>query len=260
MKRFINNKYIQRLFWIILILIIWELTALYSGISPMLLPSVGKVYDALIDSLFNGDLLYQSFFSLCIIAAGLVISVCLSVILALLSVRSAAAQSFIDTVTAIAHPLPGIALMPLVIIWFGMGTNAVLFLIIHSALWPVLLNMVTGLKAVPDIYIDIGRNLSMSSFAITWEIMFRSSFDYILSGIKIAWARAWRTFISAEMIFGAIGSKGGIGWFILKQRTFMNTPKLYAGIIVVIMIGMLVEDILFVLIEKHTISKWGLKS
>ena len=255
LKKILHNKYIQRAIWIIVILAIWEYTALYSGISPLLLPPVEDVLYTLGTSLFNGDLLNQILFSLLIIAAGMIISIILSILLALLSVRFKIAASFIDTITALAHPLPGLALMPLIIIWFGMGTNAVLFLIIHSALWPILLNTIAGLKAVPEIYIDVGKNLSMSQIAISWEIMFRASLSYVISGIKIAWARAWRTFIGAEMVFGAIGTKGGIGWFILKQRTFMNTSALYAGIIIVVIIGMLVEDLLFTKAEKKIIDR-----
>lgn len=62
------------------------------------------------------------------------------------------------------------------------------------------------------------------------------------------------------MVFGAVGAKGGIGWYILTQRTFMNTAGLFAGIILVIFIGMLVEDGLFSVIEKCTLTKWGMKS
>ena len=83
---------------------------------------------------------------------------------------------------------------------------------------------------------------------------------YLISGLKIGWARGWRAFISAEMVFGAVGEKGGIGWYILTQRTFMNTAGLFAGIILVIIVGMLVEDVLFGAIEKHTLEKWGMKA
>ncbi|MEG0541595.1 MAG: ABC transporter permease subunit, partial [Angelakisella sp.] len=107
---------------------------------------------------------------------------------------------------------------------------------------------------------DTGRNLSMKPLAVTCEIMVRASAGYALSGIKIGWARAWRALISAEMAFGAVGLLGGIGWYILKQRTFMNTSGLFAGIVVVIILGILVEDVLFATVEKHTVQKWGMSS
>ena len=195
-----------------------------------------------------------------IIGWSLVISGVLAVVLALLSTWSNVMESLIDTLTALAHPLPGLALLPLIIMWFGTGSGAVTAIVVHSALWPVLVNLLSGFRSMPSIYEDIGRSLSMSTAAITLEIRLRASMAYLISGLKIGWARGWRAFISAEMVFGAVGEKGGIGWYILTQRTFMNTAGLFAGIILVIIVGMLVEDVLFGAIEKHTLEKWGMKA
>ena len=144
-------------------------------------------------------------------------------------------------------------LLPLIIMWFGTGTGAVLAIVVHSAVWPLLLNIMTGFAEVPQIYTDIGRNLSMSKREILFEIMLPASVGYIISGTKIGWARAWRAFISAEMVFGSVGGKGGIGWYIFNQRTFMDTSGLFAGIILVIIIGVLVENVLFGAIEKRVV-------
>ncbi|MEG0852649.1 MAG: ABC transporter permease subunit [Angelakisella sp.] len=253
-------KWMERVFWIVLLLAVWEVTVKVCKVSPLLFPSVEQVAATLWEGLTSGDLLYQSAYSLGIIGLGLLIALVLAFVLALLSVQYPVAGSLIDTITAIAHPLPGLALLPLIIMWFGTGSGAVLAIIVHSALWPMLLNLITGFESVPAIYLDTGRNLSMKPLAVTCEIMVRASAGYALSGIKIGWARAWRALISAEMAFGAVGLLGGIGWYILKQRTFMNTSGLFAGIVVVIILGILVEDVLFATVEKHTVQKWGMSS
>ena len=143
--------------------------------------------------------------------------------------------------------------------WFGTGTKAVLAIIVHSALWPMLLNLMAGFSSVPDVYLDAGRNLSMNPLSAAFEIRLRASMGYVLSGLKIGWARAWRALISAEMVFGAVGKNGGIGWYLLNQRTFMDTAGLFAGIVLVIVIGILVEDILFSALENRTLKGWGMK-
>lgn len=249
-----------RVFWISLLLIIWEASVTLLHISPLLFPSVEEVLLTLGQGLLSGDLLYQTAYSLGIIGAALMISMVLAIILALCSSMSKIADSLIDTLTTLAHPLPGLALLPLIIMWFGTGTSAVTAIVIHSALWPILVNLTAGFRSMPVIYEEIGRNLSMSPLSISLEIRMRASLGYLISGLKIGWARGWRAFISAEMVFGAVGAKGGIGWYILTQRTFMNTAGLFAGIILVILIGMLVEDVLFAALEKHTLAKWGMKS
>lgn len=253
-----KHRLALRLFWMLVLLLIWEGGVRLTGVSPLLFPSVGEVMRVLVDSALHGDLVWQAGFSLWIIFLGMVIGLGLGFVLALLSMRFPVAGDLIDTISAIAHPLPGIAVLPLIILWFGTGTGAILAIIVHSCLWPMLLNLTAGFRSAPPIYTDVGRNLSMSSFAVTTEILIPASFPLLLSGVKIGWARAWRALISAEMVFGAIGSKGGIGWYIFKQRTFMNTAGLFAGILVVIVIGMLVEDLLFGKIERQTAEKWGM--
>lgn len=255
-----RHRSLARAFWIGALLLCWELSVKLLHVSPLLFPPIEEVLRVMGESFLRGDLFYQTFFSLGVILWGLLIGVVLAFLLALLSVRSQVMESLTDALTAIAHPLPGIAFLPLIIMWFGTGTGAIVAIIVHSALWPVLLNLTAGFRAVPKIYLDVGHNLSLRPLAITWEIRVRASFSYLLSGLKIGWARAWRALISAEMVFGAIGSKGGLGWYIFKQRTFMNTAGLFAGIILVIAIGMAVEELVFNRLERCTIRKWGMSA
>lgn len=245
------------LFWVLLLLVSWQITAITGRVSSLLLPSLDEIAVTLFDSLIYGDLLYQIYFSLKIILIGIFIAVILSLILALASQKSKMIEGLTHVLSVIGHPLPALALLPLIIIWFGTGDASIIAIIVHSAIWPILINLTTGFSAVPQIYIDIGRNLELSPFAIAFEIKLKYSIPYLLSGIKIAFARGWRALIGAEMVFGAIGLKGGIGWYIFKQRTFMNTSGLFAGIIIVIIIGLLIETFLFNFIEKRTIQKWG---
>lgn len=248
----------KRLLWTAVLLAVWEISVKLSHISPLLFPSVEEVLKTLYQDLFHGDLLIQTLSSLEIIGIGMLLAAFLAIVLSLFSLFHPLAEGLIDTITTIAHPLPGLALLPLIIIWFGTGDPAIIAIIVHSALWPLLLNLLTGFSNTPSIYTDVGKNLSMSNTAITLEIRLRYALPYLISGLKIGWARAWRAFISAEMVFGAVGKKGGLGFYILTKRTFMDTAGLFAGIILIVIIGILVEDIFFSLIEKRTTRKWGM--
>lgn len=246
----LHKKGVQCGLWIVLLLIIWEVSVQITDVSPLLFPSVGKVLSTLTEDLFRGKLLWQTAVSVGILVLALIISMVGAFLLAWLSRAGTLAESFVNTLTVIAHPLPGLALLPLIIMWFGTGTGAVLAIVVHSVIWPLLLNIMTGFSEVPEIYTDTGKNLSMSRRAILYEIMLPASAGYIVSGVKIGWARGWRAFISAEMVFGSVGGNGGIGWYIFNQRNFMDTAGLFAGIIVVIFIGILVENVLFSALEK----------
>jgi NitT/TauT family transport system permease protein len=168
------------------------------------------------------------------------------------------AQDFFSLPVPLVDPLPGIALLPLAILWFGIGEAAIIFVIVHSVLWPVLLNVIGGYRSVPLIYIDIGRNIGLSKSRMALGVFLPASLPNILVGLRTGWARAWRALISAEMVFGATGLSGGLGWDIFKKRSFMDVPGLYATLAVIMLIGLVVETVFFKTVEEKTVKKWGM--
>lgn len=241
----------SRLFFLALFALIWAGAARFSGVSPLLLPSPGRVLAALWQNLSNGTLLPQTLFSLGLIIAALLMSAALALILGVAGEISPFLLRMIDTVSAMAHPLPGMALLPLVVVWFGTGAPAVLAVIVHACLWPLLISLQSGMRDAPAVYAEIGRNLSMSRFWVAVRILLPAAFSQFVSGLRIGWGRAWRALISAEMVFGAVGKLGGLGWFLFKRRVMMDTPGLFAGILTVALIGMAVEGLLFQHVEKN---------
>ena len=110
---------------------------------------------------------------------------------------------------------------------------------------------------MPAVYRKIGANYALPPGAFFFRIMIPASFPHILSGLKTAWARAWRAAVSAEMVFGITGDSGGLGWFVFNKRIFMDTDGMYAGIIVLAVLGIIVESVFFSLLENHTVRRWG---
>lgn len=257
-NKLLRNKYINRIFWMIILAMIWECVALSGRINPLIFPSVGSILEALIQSIENGEIIGEILFSLNLILKSLILGIGIAIILSLLSIKSEIVEGLVETVMAIAHPLPGIALLPLIILWLGTGISSIIFIIVHSVVWPIVLNLLTGFKSIPKIYEQLGENYELGTFEIIVHILIPASFPYFLAGIKIGWARAWRALMSAEMVFGAAGGIGGVGWFIFKKRVFMDTAGMYSGLLIIVLIGILVEDILFSKWEKITIKKWGM--
>ena len=239
------EKYFMAL-WVVLLFVFWYLATTVFSVSPLILPKLSSVWATLKDSIINGELLYQTYYSLKIIVTGLFFSVLIALFFSLLSERCLILSSLGKVLTLLGHPLPALALLPLIIVWFGTGDLSIIVIIIHSALWPIMINLEEGFSEVKPVYLEVGKNLGLSNIEMTLEIRLKSAF-----------ARSWRALIGAEMVFGAIGDKGGIGWYIFKQRTFMNTSGLFVGILVVVVIGILVETVLFRWLEKITVRKWG---
>ncbi len=253
-NRIINSK----IFWCIILVIIWQSLYVTGKFSPLIFPSVFEILKSLYKSIISGEIIYAAIYSLNLILKGLCIGLILAVILSSMSILFKSFRGLVDTLVSIAHPLPGIALLPLIILWFGAGELSIIFIIVHSVVWPLVLNLLAGFKAIPKIYKQVGNNYGLNSFNIIRYIMMPASLPYFITGMRISWARAWRALISAEMIFGAAGGKGGLGWFIFKNRVFMDTTGIFAGLIVIVVIGMLVEDLIFNKLEKVTVKKWGM--
>ncbi len=232
--------------------LIWELTVRSGMVSRLILPSSLDILKAFAADLVQGTLLVRIGISLAMVLAGLMIGCVIASILAVAAYYSPFLAGGIDTMTAIAHPLPGIALLPLVILWFGTGTLSVICIIVHSVTWPMVINMRSGFRAVHRNYIDVGQNYGFGRWGIMRYIIMPGSWSYIFAGIRIAWARSWRAVISAEMVFGVIGVYGGLGWYIFNKRVFMDTPGMYAGILVLIIIGLLIEDGFFEIVERRS--------
>ena len=110
------------------------------------------------------------------------------------------------------NPLPAIALLPLALLWFGLGQNSLIFVLVHSVLWALALNTYAGFLGVSETLRMAGRNYGLRGLRFVLLILVPAALPSILAGLKIGWAFAWRTLIAAELVFGA-SSGGSAGTF-----------------------------------------------
>jgi NitT/TauT family transport system permease protein len=177
-----------------------------------------------------------------------------------LAVLSRLGADVLLTLTAMFNPLPAIALLPLALMWFGLGTPSLVFVIIHSVLWAVALNTLTGFRGVPETLRLSGRNCGLRGVRYVAYVLAPAAFPAILAGLKIGWAFAWRTLVAAELVFGVSSRSGGLGWYVFEARAEMDTPKVFAGLFAVILIGLFVESVIFRAIEYRTVKRWGMQN
>ena len=176
-----------------------------------------------------------------------------------LAVSTRIGTDLLSTLTSMFNPLPAIALLPLALLWFGLGIPSLIFVIIHSVLWAVALNTHTGFLAVAEAQRMAGQNYGLRGIRYVTQILIPAAFPSILAGLKIGWAFAWRTLIAAELVFGVSSRSGGLGWFIFENRNQLETAYVFAGLTAVIIIGLLVESVVFRTVETHTVRKWGMQ-
>lgn len=240
-----------------LIAVWWALTY-FEVYSPLLLPSPLDVLERLRKAVFEEALLGQVVRSFSAVLRGIGVACVLACAMIWLAGLSGWFDDSVKTVSALLHPLPGVAILPIFMIWFGLNENAIIAVIVHSVIWPLHANLRAGLSSIPEIYGQLSRGFGVTGWRRIVHITLPAILPHVLSGLRTGWARAWRALISVEMIFGAIGGGGGIGWFIFKNRAFGDVRGMFAGLIVVIIAGLAVEKGVFDTIETKTLRRWGL--
>jgi NitT/TauT family transport system permease protein len=106
----------------------------------------------------------------------------------------------------------------------------------------------------------VGRNYGLGGLRLVIGVLIPAAFPSILAGLKIGWAFAWRTLIAAELVFGVSSGQGGLGWYIYENKNQLNIPEVFAGLLSIILIGLLVENVVFRTIEAVTVTRWGMTS
>lgn len=243
---------------LLLLALAWEVAARWTD-NDLLLPSFLQTARALMESTLNGELPAKVAVSLVVLIKGYLVGIVLAFGLTTLAVSTQFGRDLLGTLTSMFNPLPAIALLPLALLWFGLGDNSLIFVLVHSVLWTMALNTYTGFLGVSDTLRMAGRNYGLKGMRFVALILIPAALPSILSGLKIGWAFAWRTLIAAELVFGATSGKGGLGWYIFQNRNELYTDKVFAGLAVVILIGLLVENLVFATLERVTVKRWGMQ-
>ncbi|WP_422422859.1 ABC transporter permease [Pseudomonas sp. GZD-222] len=257
-QRLWQQAWLRKGLILVLLAVAWEAIARYQA-NDLLLPSFLQTAAALYDGLITGELPAKVGVSLVVLLKGYLLGIVLAFALTTLAVSTQFGRDLLSTLTSMFNPLPAIALLPLALLWFGLGDNSLIFVLVHSVLWALALNTYAGFLGVSETLRMAGRNYGLRGLRLVLHILIPAALPSILSGLKIGWAFAWRTLIAAELVFGATSGKGGLGWYIFQNRNELYTDKVFAGLAVVILIGLLVESLVFNNLERITVRRWGMQ-
>jgi NitT/TauT family transport system permease protein len=241
---------------LILLVLAWECAARWQD-NELLLPTASATARAFIDGMASGELLRRAQASLGLLLQGYALGAAGALVLSALAVSTRLGRDLLSLLSSMFNPLPAIALLPLALLWFGLGPTSLVFVIVHSVLWPLALATLSGFEAVPETLRLAGRNYGLRGPRLVWHILVPAALPSILSGLKIGWAFAWRTLIAAELVFGVSSGQGGLGWYIFQARNELYTDKVFAGLLAVILIGLAVEALVFRTLERLTVRRWG---
>jgi len=258
-ERISNIDAVRKFSILILLLAAWQVYTTAGNVEPLMFPTFTSALTAFYGAMVHGDLLLKVWISVKVLLMGYAVGLALAAVLTVFAASTRIGSDFLSTVTSMFNPLPAIALLPLAMLWFGLGTGSLVFVLVHSVLWAVALNTHSGFLSVSETQRMVGRNYGLRGVRYVAKILIPAALPSILTGMKIGWAFAWRTLIAAELVFGASQGSGGLGWYIFLNKNELQTPQVFAGLFTVIMIGVLVENVIFRNVELKTVNKWGMQ-
>jgi len=235
---------------------LWTLLAELKIWPPYLFPTPWGVGEALYAGFQDHSFLIAIAVSMRRVLIGYAISVGLGMILGLGVGSSKFLEETMGGLLVSLQSLPSICWWPLALLWFGLSQNAILFVVIMGSLLSVTLAMEDGRKQMPKIYGMAGRNLGASGFQLFWYVLLPASLPFIVSGLKQGWAFAWRSLITAEMLYLSLG----LGQVLMMGRDLNDMSAVIAVMILIIVIGYVVDGLVFKSMESRLQRRWGLTS
>ncbi len=234
---------------------LWEIAAHSGAFPPRLFPSLEVVAATLARLTVEGVLPRHAAETLFRLGAGFAIAALAGVAIGILMGRYRRAEDLLLPLVSIGAPIPGLAYAPLFLLWFGLGDAGSIILVGFVAAFPVILNSWTGVKAVKEIWIRAAQTMGADERRLFRHVILPGALPYILTGLRLGLAQAWRILVAVEMLAAV---QWGLGWLIFGAREFLNTDAMLAGIAVIGAIGLALEKLVFQRLEEYTVVRWGM--
>ncbi len=234
---------------------IWAAVARSGAFPPRLFPPLEEVAATLVRLTAAGILPHHAAETLFRLGAGFAIAAVAGVAIGIAMGRSRRAEDLLLPLVSIGAPIPGLAYAPLFLLWFGLGNTGSIILVGFVAAFPIILNSWTGVKAVKEIWVRAAQTMGADSRRLFRHVIFPGALPYILAGLRLGLAQAWRILVAVEMLAAV---DWGLGWLIFGAREFLNTDAMLAGIAVIGAIGLVLEKFVFQRLESYTVVRWGM--
>ena len=235
---------------------VWWGVSRFSGSAPYLLPSPEQVLTTLIGALDGGipstHLWLDILVSLQRQLIGFGCAVLFGVPLGIACGYIQGPLLGVDRLLRVVYPIPTFAWIPLVLIWFGPGGQAITFMVAISAFWPIYMQAYQGTRQISSKYLWVAHALGANRTAIARSVLFPGSLPFLLNGLRLGYGEAWRLLVAAEIILAT----AGLGHFIQVSRSTLDVDRVIAGMAVIGILGFLVERFAFDRVERLTIGRW----
>lgn len=238
------------------LLVIWQGVFQLELMPRWAFPSPIQVAYAFYELTMSGELLTNAGASVLRQFTGVVLAAAFGIPVGLALGASPTARAAFLPLCRMVYPIPGIAWIPLAILWFGVGFNSTVFVIFFSGIWPIIFNTMAGVQTLSGQYTDVARVYLAPRSLYTRRILIPGSLPFIIAGLRLTYGVGWRVIVGAEMISSIVG----LGFLIDNARWQLRPDIMVCGMITIAMIGWVSENWFFDWVERRTIDRWGMKS
>ncbi len=225
----------------------WELSVRYY-FNSILVPSPAVTYHAAKEMLLSGELFKHVGASLARVLVGYFAGCAIGIVLGVLIGRIRIFRELFDPVIELVRPISPVAIVPLAMLWFGIGEGSKIFVIVWASVFIVLLNTAAGVAQTPRTRIRAAQTLGARPLQIFTRVAVPSAVPFILTGMRVALGFAFMGVVAAELI----GAREGIGFVIMNSRNLMQTDQLFVGLLALGVVGAFIDRVFRMLLDRST--------
>ncbi len=236
-----------------LIVLLWGVVAALGLYPDYLFPSPLKVAAKGWDMILSGDIFRHSAASMFRLGLGFALGFGLALPLGILIGVNRTASAFFTPPTVFFQAIPGLAWVPLAILWLGIGHKAVTFIIFNSVFFPILFNTILGIRSIPENMVNAALCLGASPWVLVKEVYVPGALPSIVAGVRLGSGYGWRALIGGEMI----ATSTGLGFMIFDARQFLGTDVVILGMVVIGILWLVTDSVILRPLERRTVLRWG---
>lgn len=214
------------------------------------------MFGTLIQGLISGQILEATLATLSRLAFGFIVAITLGFTLGYFIARFKWVDDTLGFLITALQSVPSIVWFPLAIVWFGLGETAILFIVTIGATWTMTVTASTGFKNVPSLYLRVARTMGSSGFHLLRTVILPASIPHVISGMRVAWAFAWRALMAGELL----GGSGGLGHLLEMGRSLQSMDLVLSVMIIIGIVGTLMDNQVFLRMERSVMRKWGIQA
>ena len=242
---------------IAVLLAAWEYFARSGIFSQAITPPLETIASALIAMVADGSIFKHTLATMLRVAIGLVIALAIAIPLGMLMGRHPTWERILRPPLAVLMPIPSLAWVPLVVLWFGIGNVATVLIVVYASTFSLLYNVWMGVKTINSIWVRAAQAMNAERTRLFTHVIWPAALPSIITGIRLAFGRAWIAVIGGELL---ASPQWGLGKLIFDAKEYLNADVMLAALVVIGVIGLFFERVVFQLLERATVNRWGMAS